>query len=403
MGRNVETLPEGTRITDYMGIGVIAKTFPFAMVKSVLNKTNKNTIRKRDISADVMVYYIIISALYSRVSSKELLKCLLEGIQWLLLPSTSTKIAGKSGISQARARLGLEPVRQLHDKVVRPIASPSTRRAWYRGWRLVNLDTGTLAVGDDPSNVQTFGRPMDGRESESRPKIRFVSLVEYGTHVLFGSHMGPHGLCQLILAQDVLPNLRENMLCFANQQFFDFGLWLKARETGADLLWRGHDSLQMDYGRRLSDGSYLSRLYPPDGECRTGVDGVPVRVINYPAAGDAEEDSLLVTSILDHKCAHADDLIELYNRRCHVDIALDKLRTYMNGSKIVLKSKKPDLVHQEFYGMMMAHFAVRSLIHETTEDDGELDANLFPLISEAAANGRVDGGALSCAYGGGND
>lgn len=390
MARNVETLPEGTRITDYMGIGVVAKTFPFRTVSNILDRTRRKNTRKRDLPADIMVYYIIITALYARTSSRELMRCLLEGIQWIVSPSFSIKVAGKSGISQARARLGLEPVRQLHDEVVRPIAKPSTSRAWYRGWRLVSLDTATLAVGDDPSNVKTFGRRQGGRERDSRPQIRFVSLVEYGTHVLFGSQMGPHGLEELRLAEGVLPNLREGMLCFASQRFFDFGLWRKARETGADLLWRGHKHLCIRHGERLADGSYLSRLYPHEREIGPDREGEVVRVIIYPAEEAAQGDTLLVTSILDHESAHADHLIELYNERHHVEMALDKLKSYMNGNKISLRSKKPDLVRQEFYGMMMAHFAIRSLIHEAVSGEGDVTGRLFPFISEAIITGALD-------------
>lgn len=384
MARNVENLPEGIRLTDYMGFGVIARTFPLSMVSSVLGRTNKKGVRKRDLPANVMMYYIIVNALYSRSSSREVLRCLLEGIQWLADSRGTVKVPGKSGISQARARLGLEPVRELHDAIVRPIASPSTRRAWYRDWHLVSLDTGTLTVGDDPSNVKAFGRHRGGRESSARPRIRFVSLVEYGTHVLFGSQMGPHQLADHVLAGEVLPSLRQNMLCLAGQRFFDFDLWLRARETGADLLWKGNKSLLGEDAERLSDGSYLGLLYPGKKDKRHGAGGVAVRVIKYPASGVEQEDDLLITSILDHERAHADRLIDLYDKRCPVESALEKMNSYMSGANIGLRSKKPELVQQEFYGMMMAHFAVRQLIHGSGEVDDDVGAQISSMAIEGS-------------------
>ena len=120
MARTVATLPEGSRITDYISLGVIAKTFPVKRIHAVLLATGKASIRERDLPAHVVVYYVIALALYMQSSYREVLRCLLEGVQWLLDPSATLKVAGKSGISQARTRLGWEPVRQLHDEVVRP-------------------------------------------------------------------------------------------------------------------------------------------------------------------------------------------------------------------------------------------------------------------------------------------
>ena len=132
MARRVAALPAGSRITDYISLGVISRTFPRARVRGVLAATDKASVRQRDLPAHVVVYYVIALALYMQSSYREVLRCLLEGIQWLLDPSAVVKVAGKSGISQARTRLGWEPLRQLHDAVVRPIAIGATKGAWYR-------------------------------------------------------------------------------------------------------------------------------------------------------------------------------------------------------------------------------------------------------------------------------
>ncbi len=122
MARTLATLPEGSRITDYVSLGVIAKTFPLERVRSVLAATGKSSIRERDLPAHVVVYYAIALALYMQSSYREVLRCLLEGLQWLVDPALTLRVAGNSGISQARTRLGWEPLRQLHDEVVKPIA-----------------------------------------------------------------------------------------------------------------------------------------------------------------------------------------------------------------------------------------------------------------------------------------
>src|SRR5271157_5583015 len=119
MARTVAELPSGTRITDYISLGVITKTFPVKTIESVLKNTGKTSKRQRDLPAHVVVYYVIALALYMQSSYREVLRCLLEGIQWLVEPSAGINVAGNSGISQARTRVGWEPLRQLHDEVVR--------------------------------------------------------------------------------------------------------------------------------------------------------------------------------------------------------------------------------------------------------------------------------------------
>jgi len=263
MAGTVAGLPEGTRITDFISLGVVAKTFPMATVREILSTTGKASQRERDLPAQVVMYYVIALGLYMQCSYREVLRCLLEGLQWLADPLAGLKVAGKSGISQARTRLGVEPVRQLHDAVVAPIAVPTTKGAWYREWRLVSLDGSTLDVADETVNDAAFGRPGSSRGASAYPKIRFVSLVENGTHVLFGSRMAGYRTGETTLAKAVLAaSLQPGMLCLADRNFFGFELWGLARDTGADLLWRIKKNLRLACEERLPDGSYL--------RCRNG-------------------------------------------------------------------------------------------------------------------------------------
>ncbi|MGB7846516.1 MAG: IS4 family transposase, partial [Candidatus Acidiferrum sp.] len=238
--------------------------------------------------------------------------------------------------------------------------------AWYRGWRLVSLDGSTLDVADEDVNAVAFGRPGSSRGSSAYPQIRFVSLVESGTHVLFASQMADYGTGEIPLAKAVLGSLQKGMLCLADRQFFGFALWSQARDSGADLLWRIKKNMRLACEKRLPDGSYLSRIYPSESDWRHKTNGVRVRVIDYRLEGipDAEPIYRLVTTILDHEKAPAQELAALYHERWEIETALDELKTHLRGAKIVLRSKTPELVRQEFYGLMMAHFAIRSLMHE---------------------------------------
>jgi hypothetical protein len=366
MARTVASLPAGSRITDYISLGVIAKFFPAEKVREILNETKRASIRQRDLPAHVVVYYVIALALYMRSSYREVLRCLLEGVQWLLNPSTSVKVAGKSGISQARGRLGPEPLRKLYEASVTPIAERRTKGAWYRKWRLISLDGSTLDTADTEENEKAFGRPGASRGSTAFPKIRFVALLENGTHVLWAARMGRYATDEITLARDVVPALRKEMLCLADRFFPSYQLWQAAARSGADLLWRARRNARLDLDRRLPDGSYLSRIYASTSDRRNQRKGIVVRVIDYRLKGVKGSEPIyrLITTILDPAEAPAKELAALYHERWEIETALDELKTHLRGAQIVLRSKTPELVEQEFWGLLMAHYAIRGLMHE---------------------------------------
>jgi thymidylate kinase len=366
MARTVASLPAGSRITDYISLGVVAKFFPREKVDTVLERTGRASVRERDLPAHVVVYYVIALALYMRSSYREVLRCLLEGVQWLLDPSSPVKVAGKSGISQARSRLGAEPMKALYDAVVAPLAEAHTKGAWFRQWRLVSLDGSTLDVADTAENEKAFGRPGASRGHSAFPKIRFVALLENGTHVLWAARMGRYATDELTLAAEVVPALGKQMLCLADRFFPSYQLWQSAAQTGAELLWRTRQNARLEIDKRLPDGSYLSRLYPTTADRRHQRKAMVVRVIDYrlDQVPEAEPIYRLLTTILDYKQAPAQELAALYHERWEIENALDELKTHLRGAQIVLRSKTPELVQQEFYGLLMAHFAIRGLMHE---------------------------------------
>lgn len=379
MARTLARLTDGSRVTDYISLGVIAKTFPLCQVEEVLKRTGRESARHRDLPAHVVVYYVIALGLYMQVSYREVLRCLLEGVQWLKAKAVETKVAVKSSISEARVRLGWEPVRQLHDEIVHPIATEATLGAWYRQWRVVSLDGSKLDIPDEAENRATFGVPGASRGAAAFPQIRFVGLVENGTHVIFGSRMGASKVGETTLAKEVIPRLEPGMLCLADRGFIGFALWKRAKETGADLVWRLRKDLVFPRGTELADGSYLSTMLPPRGGRKAARKtvrrivvrkkkqlGIPVRIVEYTLDGipDAEPSYRVATTILDPNRAPAEELAALYHERWEIESAFDELKTHLRGRQITLRSKTPDLVRQEFYGLMMAHFAIRGLMHQ---------------------------------------
>jgi hypothetical protein len=361
-------LGNGIRVNDLISLGALTAHIPLADVHQALEETGRASERQRDLPAHVMAYYVIALALYRPEAAREVLRVLLEALKELLGLAVPLQPAGKSGISQARSRLGEAPLEALYRKVVRPVATTQTQGAFYRDrWLTVAVDGTTLETPDTPANREAFGLPYSERGQSAYPRLRVVGLVETGTHVLFGATQAPYSTGEVTLAKEVLTHLRPGMLCLADRYFYGYALWKQARDTGADLLWRVRRNIRLPCEERLPDGSYLTRIYAKRDVLGRGIgEGIGVRVIEYVVLGREGKPQLyrLITTILDPEAAPAEELAQLYVERWEFETTLDEFKTHLRGASTVLRSMKPELVRQEVWGLLLAHFALRGLMHE---------------------------------------
>lgn len=361
MARSESLLPGGVRLSDLVTLGALAEGVPVEDIEASIAQAGLKTRRRRTLPLELTVLYTIAMSLYRDVSLEEVLSCLTEGLRWLGL--APIRPAVKSAISQARARLGPAPLRLLFERLARPLARGETKGAWYRSWLTVAFDGTTLDLPDTKANAQTYGYPGASRGSSAFPQLRAVALCETGAHAAFAAAMGPYAKGEISLAKEVLPQLSKGMLLLADRNYYGFSLWEQARATGADLLWRVKENVRLDVLKRLPDGSFLSAVYENPTHFRRKEGGVPVRVIQYAVAG-SDDTYRLVTTILDPEQAPAQELAVVYTQRWEIEAMFDEIKTHVKGSKLTLRSKTPDLVEQEFWGLMIAHRTLRSLMHE---------------------------------------
>lgn len=235
MARVSKVRHEGDRLTDLMNIGVLTTRFPLDQIHEILRQTSKESKRLRDLPAHVMMYYVVALALYRAEGSREVLRLLLAGLQAIVGLGVEVEPATKAAISRARSRLGMEPVKELYDRIAGPVADAQTQGAFYRGWHVVALDGFTLETPDTVANEEAFGRPKSPSGGKSAyPLVRGAGLVEVGTHVLFGAVLGGYYTGEVTLARQVVPRLKKGMLCLADRYFPGFELWAQAVATGAE-------------------------------------------------------------------------------------------------------------------------------------------------------------------------
>jgi hypothetical protein len=366
------------RLSDHISIGVLTRVFAPELVDAVVAEVGRVERRQRLLPARVVVYYVLAMALFADASYEEVMRQLVEGLAWTSGWHRAWAVPDKSAIFKARQRLGPEPLELLFRAVASPLASASTRGAFYRGLRLMSLDGTCLDVADTPANDRAFGRPGSSRREGGGafPQLRLVGLSESGTHAITSAMLGPYTSSEQELTDQLLGVLGRGMLCLADRGFYSFERFQKARQTGAQLLWRVRSNMRLPRERQLADGSYLSTVYA-FSDRHAHRDGAQVRVVEYqlddPGVPQAEQRYRLLCTILETDNAPAEELAALYRERWELEGALDELKTHQRGPRVVLRSKHPDGVYQEAYGYLCTHYAIRRLMH-----DAALQAHLDP-------------------------
>lgn len=297
----------------------------------------------------------------------------------------------RSSLCLARQRLGIAPLRRLFEQTVRLLATPQTPGAFYKGRRLMALDSSVYNVPDSPANAAAFGRPSGGHRSDGAfPQVRKLSLVEVGTHVELAfvakGIKGPDSGEQR-LAPGLFRHLRPDMLLLWDRGFFSYPLWKRIVTQGCQLLARVSSRLVLRPIEALADGSYLAKLYPNDKDRAKDRRGLVVRVIRYtlddPQRVGHGEEHVLLTTLLDAVASPAEELVLLYHERWEIEIVYDEQKTHQNPWRVTkpadLRSETPAGVLQELYALSLGHFVVRSVMAEAAATEG-LDPDRLSFV-----------------------
>jgi hypothetical protein len=365
MARTRKALGAQIDVAHLISAGVLASVCPRALIEEVLSETGRASQRERLLPAPAVVYYVMALALWREAPLEEVLRVVCEGLQWLGGGRAGAVQASKSAISQARTRLGAEVMHQLAERVLRPLAQPGAPGAWYRGLRVMALDGSSMDVADEAANAAYFGYPSATRGHSAFPQARLLGLVECGTHAVVAADIGPYNQSERVMASRLLPKkLAPDMLVLADRGFYGFKLWRIACATGAKLAWRVSSTIKLPIENALPDGSYLSTVFDSEDRQRERV-GHTVRVIEYLLSNSAtptQDSYRLVTNILDPEQAPALELAALYHERWEIESVFAEFKTHLRSNSTVLRSKTPELVRQELWGLLLAHFAIRQIM-----------------------------------------
>jgi hypothetical protein len=367
MARTKAVLGSGARLSDFLAASLLARVVPAAVVNEVLDAHGCNSQRVRSFPAVVGVYYCMALSLYPEAAYEEVFAVVAQGLAWAN-GAAEPPLVNKSSISILRSRIGAAPLHDLVQRCCVPMADARRHpQAFYGGLRVVALDGSKFEVPDEADNVQAFGYPGSRTGHAGYPQAHCAVLVECATHAILGANIGSYRTDEWALCEPLLQRMTPEMLCLADRNFRGFEHWSQARATGAQLLWRCPSNRRLSVTRRLTDGSYLSSIKPTHvARAAAEQQEIAVRVIEYtmPDAKGEETTVRLLTSLLDENAAPAQQLASLYHQRWQIEAVFDELKTHLRRGQRVLRSKKAELVRQEFYGWVLAHYAVRWLLHQ---------------------------------------
>ena len=334
-------------------------------IRQALAATGKANPRSCRLTHEVMLWVVLAMGVLTSLSIRQVFK-------HARRLRVGEKTPGRSSLCQARRRLGVEPVRELFQAVVRPLATPATPGAFYQDLRLMGCDGTVLDVPDSEANQRAFQRASGSRGEGAFPQVRKVSLVELGTHVETAFAVGGWQDSEQVLAERLIDQIPDGVLLLEDRGFFSYAAWKKLVARQVQLLIRIKSNMVFRPLRRLTDGSYLAKIYPSDKDRRKDQNGIVVRIIEYtlndPQRGGHGEHHRLMTTLLDETLYPAKELILLYHERWEEEITFDEQKTHQDPKRVTkpanLRSETPDGVLQELYVLSLGHFVTRALMVE---------------------------------------
>lgn len=375
------------RLTDRISLGVLADVVPRDLIEEVLAETGRREIRSRLLPAHVMVRFCQAMCLFFDDDYEEVMRKLVGSLQSMRSWSDSWHVPSASAITQARQRLGPEPLRELFERTAVPLAGLGTKGAWLRSRRLMAIDGFVLDIADTEENVLRYGRSQNGPHASAFPQARIVGLGECGSHAIVAAELAGPRTGEDTLAAKLVESLEPGMLVMADRNFYGFALWRKALETGADLMWRIQAGVKLPVVTALPDGSYLSIVFRPKlrdyhrramiNTVRSGgavqpSQAIVVRVIEYQVPdreGNGKNEIIrLITSILDPEDTSAVELATAYHERWEYEGLVDEIKTHQRGPARLLRSRSPDMVEQEIWALLLTHYSIRHLMCRAADE-----------------------------------
>ena len=368
MERSLRPIEPFVHLAEEATLDALGQTLARSRIEAVLTAVGVVEHRARKLTMVLAVLVCIAMNLFTEEAIDDVLAKLLQGPRFLR-PDDEVDVASASAICQRRQQLGVAPMVALFHDVCHPLATADTRDVFLFGLRLMAIDGTTEDVADTPANARYFGRQHGSRGDSAFPQVRAVYLCECGTHAICDAGFWPYAFCEREGGLRLLRAVDAGMLVMWDRGFHSFDMCAGCvRQRQAQFLGRVPSHVRLTPIRYLSDGSYLAYLRPSEYQRRKRGEQLLVRVIMYtiddPRRSGHGQRHRLVTSLLDEVAYPAHTLAIAYHERWDIEITIDETDTHQRRPRQPLRSRTPLGVLQELYGLLLAHYAIRAVMHE---------------------------------------
>lgn len=348
----------------------LSKVIPPDLLEQALLETGRVNKRACPLSHRTMLWVVLAMGILTHLSIRQVHKHARR-----MRPGEKTP--ARNSLCEARQRLGVEPLRYLFEAVVRPLATPGTPGAFYKGHRLMAIDGTVQDAPDSAANAKHFHRSSGGRGDGAFPQVRKVSLVELGTHIEVALAYGGWQDSEQQLVGQLWDKLPADALLLEDRGFFSYEHWKTLDSRGIKLLVRLKSHMVLQPIKALPDGSYLAKIYPSSWDRIKDRHGLVVRVLRYvlddPQRTGHQEAHRLLTNLFEPEMYPARELICLYHERWEEELVFDEQKTHLDprrpGKPAHFRSLTPTGVEQEIYALSLGHFVVRALMLEAAKED----------------------------------
>ena len=367
MGYKLREMAGAHNFAQELKLDALSRTVPPEMVQAAVQAEGVITQRARKLTVEAAVYVLIAMNLYPHLSMGDVVAKIAQGLRYIW-PDPEIPVATASALTYRRAQVGARSVVTLFHQVCRPLATAQTTGAFLFGLRVMAIDGTTEDVPDTPANAAVFGRHHSQRGASAFPQVRGVYLTECGTHAIVDAGFWPCHTSERVGGRRLLRSIKAGMLVLWDCGFHEYDLLVGVRQRRAHALGRLPAHVKPQRVRTLADGSYLAYLYPADYQRRKRGERLLVRIVEYtitdPALVGYGEVHRLVTTLLNPVVAPALEVACAYHERWESEVVIDELDTHQRLAARTLRSLTPVGVIQELYALLIAHYAVRTLMHE---------------------------------------
>lgn len=373
MERSLRQLMPDVHFSAAATLAAVGQTLAPERIAAALRAVGLHTQRTRKLPLPLVMLLIVTLGLFAETAIEDVLVKLLQGPTFLR-PEGPDLAASKGAISQRRQQLGVRPLVALFRMVCQPLATSHTPGAFLFGLRLMSLDGTIEDVADTPANAAYFGYARGSRGHSAFPQVEVLYLCESGTHAICDMGCWPRTGQERTHARRLLRSLRPGMLLMADAGLQSFDLCADCVESQAHFLQRVSGQLTLRPLRHLPDGSYLAELRATRVSRRPIGTRLEVRVIDYmlddPGRPGHAQRRRLITSLLDSHTYPAHALACAYHERWEIEITIDEVDTHQRRPAQPLRSHTPLGVLQELYGLVLAHYAIRAVMHAAAQQTG---------------------------------